>query len=164
MLPFHISLAVAALLCSLVAGLLVAFASVVMPGLAKLDNRGFLRAFQEVDRIIQNRQPVFMLLWVGSIAALLLSLGLGVVQLEGAQRLLLVAAGLAYLLGVQLPTMTINIPLNNRLQQLEIGALDPAGLAEARRGFEPRWNRWNEVRTVVATLASASLILLVLRL
>jgi hypothetical protein len=34
-------------------------AVVVMPGIRNLGNREFLRAFQEVDRIIQRGHPVF---------------------------------------------------------------------------------------------------------
>lgn len=60
--------------------------------------------------------------------------------------------------------MTINVPLNNQLQTLDLEAMSDDALAEARAGFEPRWNRWNQIRTVLATLASALLIVLVLRL
>ena len=56
---------------------------------------------------------MFVLVWVGSIVALVASAVLGIGQLEGAERLLMILAVLAYLLVVQLPTFTINIPLNN---------------------------------------------------
>ena len=52
-------LVLATFLCSLVAGLLFAFAVVVMPGLRSLDDGGFIRAFQAIDRVIQNNQPLF---------------------------------------------------------------------------------------------------------
>ena len=68
---FQLALILATLLCSLAAGLLFAFAIVVMPGIGSLNNRGFLRAFQLMDGMIQNNQPVFILVWVGSIMALL---------------------------------------------------------------------------------------------
>lgn len=164
MSPFSFALMTATLLCSLVAGFVLAFACVAMPGLGTLGDRDFLRAFQVVDRVIQNNQPVFMLVWVGSIVALVASGALGFRQLEGMDRLLLVGAVLVYLLGVQLPTMAINVPLNNQLQSLELGALDETALAEARLAFEPRWNRWNTIRTFLAALVSALLIILVLRL
>ncbi len=35
-----------------------------------LNDREFIRAFQVLDRVIQNRQPLFMLVWVGSVVAL----------------------------------------------------------------------------------------------
>ena len=72
---FEITLLVATLLCSLVAGLLFAFAVVTMPGLATLGDGEFLRSFQAIDRIIQNNQPVFLLVWMGSAVVLLASAG-----------------------------------------------------------------------------------------
>lgn len=161
---FQLSLTTATLLCSLVAGFVLAFACVAMPGLGTLNDRAFLHAFQVVDRVIQNNQPIFLLVWVGSIVALVASGLLGLGRLEGVDRWLLLAMVVVYLAGVQAPTLAINVPLNNQLQALDVQTLDETALAEARRAFEPRWNRWNVVRTVVAILVSATLILLVLRL
>ena len=63
---FDASLIVSALSCGLVTGFILTYAIVVMPGLAKLTDKNFLRAFQVTDEIIQNNQPLFMLIWVGS--------------------------------------------------------------------------------------------------
>ena len=161
---FQLTLIVAALLCSLVAGLVFAFAVVVMPGIKTLGDGEFLRAFQVIDRVIQNNQPLFLLVWVGSVVALLASAALGFGQLDGVGRLLVIAAVLVYLLGVQLPTVTINIPLNNIVQALEIDGMDPSAHEAARRAFESRWNTWNSIRTVLASLVSVLLIILLLRL
>ncbi len=65
---FQIALILATFLCSLVAGFLFAFALVAMPGIRSLNDREFIRAFQVMDRVIQDNQPVFMLVWVGSVA------------------------------------------------------------------------------------------------
>ena len=161
---FEITLMVAVFLCSLVAGFLFAFAVVVMPGIATLRDGELLRAFRVMDRVIQNNQPLFLLVWMGSAVALPVAAVLGFGQLDGAGRLLLVGSAAVYLLGVQLPTIAINIPLNNRVQSLEIDRLDETAQAAARREFEPRWNRWNSIRTVLACLVSVALILLLLRL
>ena len=161
---FQIALILAAFLCSLVAGFVFAFALVVMPGIRNLKDREFIRAFQVMDRIIQNNQPVFVLVWVGSVVALVTSAVLGFGQLDGAERLLIVFAALAYLFGVQLSTFTINVPLNNTLQALNLDAMDETEQAAARHDFEPRWNRWNSFRTVFASLASALLLVLLFRL
>jgi hypothetical protein len=63
-------LTLAAFLCSLVAGFLFAFAVVVTPGIRGLDDAGFLPAFQVIDRVIQNNQPLFIPVRVGSVLAL----------------------------------------------------------------------------------------------
>ena len=157
---FQAALILATFLCSLVAGLLFAFAIVVMPGIRSLNDREFIRAFQVMDRVIQNNQPIFMLVWVGSVVVLITSAVLGLGQLDGTGRLLIILATLVYLLGVQLPTVTINIPLNNKLQTLDVDAMNETAQKAARDDFEPRWNRWNSIRTVLASLASALLIIL----
>lgn len=161
---FELTLMVAIFLCSLVAGFLFAFAVVVMPGIGRLGDGEFLRAFQVMDRVIQNNQPLFLLVWIGSAVALLAAAALGFGRLDGAGRLLMIAAALVYLLGVQLPTVAFNIPLNNRLQTLEIDRLDETARAAARQRFEARWLYWNSIRTVLASLASVLLIVLLLGL
>ena len=159
----QIVLIVATFLCALVAGFLFAFAVVVMPGIHRLGNRDFIRAFQVIDGVIQRNQPLFLLVWVGSVASLVIAAILGFVQLEGAARLPIVVAALAYLFGVQLPTIRINIPLNNALQALNVESMSEAEREAARIGFERRWNRWNVIRTVIASLVSCALMALLLR-
>ena len=161
---FQATLILATILCSLVAGFLFAFAVVVMPGIRSLNDREFIRAFQVMDRVIQNNQPIFMLVWVGSVVVLITSVVLGIGQLDGGGRLLIIFATIAYLLGVQLPTITINIPLNNKLQTLDVDTINETQQKAARENFETRWNRWNSIRTVLSSLASALLIVLLFRL
>jgi uncharacterized membrane protein len=113
-----------------------------------------------MDRVIQNNQPVFMLVWAGSVLALLASAVLGFGQLDGTGRLLIIFATLAYLFGVQLSTVTINVPLNNRLQTLDVDGMNDSTRKAARKDFEPRWNRWNAIRTAFASLVSVLLMVL----
>lgn len=160
---YQVALLVATLLCSLVAGFLFSFATVVMPGIGRLNNREFLHAFQVMDRVIQNNQPVFTLVWIGSILAIITVAALGIKELNGAERLLIVVTTLTYLLGVQLPTVTINVPLNNKIQSLETDTADEATQIEARKSFESRWNRSNSIRTCLAVLVSILLLLQLLR-
>jgi uncharacterized membrane protein len=106
---FHLVLISAAFLCSLVAGFLFAFAAVVMPGIRSLDDSGFIRAFQVIDRVIQNNQPLFVVVWVASVLAVIAATVLGLWALAGIDRVLIVIAALVYLLCVQLPTIAINV-------------------------------------------------------
>lgn len=159
-----VAASIALLLCSLTAGFLFAFAVVVMPGLKALDDAAYLRAFQVVDRVIQDSQPLFMMLWVGSIIALLAALALGLGSLTGLDRLLVLGASVLYLGGVQVPTATVNIPMNHRVQSLNVDELDSGALLEARGAFEGRWNRWNAVRTGFATASVMLMLVLLARL
>lgn len=154
----------AALLVALVAGLLLIFAVVVMPGLATLDDGGFLRAFKAIDRVIQDSQPVFVLVWGGSIVAVLAAAALAATQSSGSIRVLVLTASAIYLLGVQALTFVNNIPLNNRLQRYDLDSMTADELAAARASFEPRWNRWNRLRTLVACLSSVLLLVALIQL
>jgi uncharacterized membrane protein len=114
-----------------------------------------------MDRVIQNNQPIFSLVWVGSIGALVISAVLGMGQLDLAGRLLILFAAIIYLFGVQLPTVKVNIPLNNKIQALDVDALSESTRKTVRKDFEPRWNLWNTIRTAHSGLVSALLIILI---
>ena len=161
--PFHVTLMLTIMLCSLVAGLLFGFAIVVMPGIAKLTDKEYLLAFKHMDGIIQNNQPPFILVWAGSILSIIITLILGMMDLSGTQIYLLVFASILYLFGVQLPTFRFNIPLNNSIQHLDIESLEESEATSSRVGFEIPWNRWNKIRTVNAILSVSMLLLLLIR-
>jgi uncharacterized membrane protein len=157
-LLFDSVLVFATLTTLLVTGLLFTFALLVMPGLGQLEDRAFLRGFQEIDRIIQNGHPVFVVVWLGSVVSVVAAAVMGFSQLDGLARGLLLAAAGFYLLGVQLPTMRGNVPLNNRLQTLELETMGQPELAEARQAFEPAWNRLNLFRTIIGVVVALLLI------
>ena len=161
---FQTVLILSAFLCSLVAGFLFAYAIVIMPGIKNLDDKDFIRAFQTTDRVIQNNQPIFILVWVGSAIAVIVSAVLGFWRLQGLDFFLLVLATLAYIFGVQLLTIVIHLPLNNRLQTLGVDTMNEADLKIARSEFEPRWNKSNLIRTVISSCVSVLLIILLFKL
>ena len=154
-------LIVSTLLCALVTGFIFTYAVVVMPGFAKLDDRDFIRAFQVTDGVIQNNQPLFMLAWVGSIVSVVATMILGFIEHHGIARWTVIAIGFVYLLGVQVITIRVHLPLNNRLQRLEIDEMDPESLSKERNKFETRWNYFNNIRTMIAFVVSFSLMLFI---
>ena len=160
---FTIVLLISILLIILVAGLLLTFAIIVMPGLATLSDRAYLIAFKSIDRIIQNGQIVFMIVWLGSIIGLIASIGLGWSRAPNLDRTLLLFALVTYVGGVMLPTMRFNVPANNRLQALDLSAMDDAAIQSERIRFEPDWLRWNLYRTNAAMLTSVLVLLVLLR-
>jgi uncharacterized membrane protein len=160
---FQTALILSAFLCSLVAGFLFAYAIVVMPGIKNLNDREYIRAFQVTDRIIQNNHPVFMLVWVGSAIAVIVSALFAIGKLQGVDLFLLALAALAYVLGVQVSTIAIHLPLNNKLQTLDVDAMNENDIKVARNNFESRWNTSNLIRTAIAGCVSVLLIILVFR-
>ena len=105
-----------------------------MPGIRSLNDHDFLQAFKVIDRVIQQQQPIFVLVWLGSILSLVTAALVGIVQFDGVNRLLIGIAAAIYLLGVQLPTFTINVPLNNQLQMLQLDVIsDRSVIADTRQ-------------------------------
>jgi uncharacterized membrane protein len=162
--PILAVLLLSIMFCSLVAGLLFGFAIVVMPGIAKLTDKEYLLAFKHMDGIIQNNQPLFVLVWAGSILSVMATLVLGMLNLSGSDVYLVFFASILYLFGVQLPTFRFNIPLNNSVQRLDVEGLEESGAALSRAGFEQPWNRWNQLRTVNAVGTVSILLSLLVRL
>ena len=138
------------LLCSLVTGFIFTYAIVVMPGLSKLKDKEFIRAFQVTDEIIQNNQPIFMLIWVGSIISVLSLMISSVIIIGISESLLTIIIGTIYLFGVQGVTIGIHLPLNNQIQKVNTEELDDQKLHEERLNFERKWNFFNNIRTIIA--------------
>ena len=157
-----ISLVFAVLTCSLVTGFIFTYAVVVMPGLSKLDDKEFLRAFQVTDGVIQNNQPLFMLTWVGSIISVLSVIVISLLSLGLSEAWKLIVVGLIYLLGVQGVTISIHLPLNNRIQAIDINNMNDQSLNEERTKFEMRWNYFNKIRTFIAFFTSLSFLLILI--
>jgi uncharacterized membrane protein len=160
-LLFIVALTAGTVLTGLVAGLLFAFAVITMPGIGTLGDREFIRAFQVMDAIIQDNHPLFMGAWLGSALLLIISVVLGFHRIPSDLWIPLAVATAVYVAGVEIPTVVINVPLNNAVQRLDTGNAPIETVIAARRDFEARWNRWNRRRTVVAIAVTATLVVLV---
>ena len=95
-----ISLFFSILLSALVTGFILIYALVIMPGLSKLDDKEFIKAFQVTDGIIQNNQPIFILIWVGSIMSVLSTIITSILSLGILDAWIIIFAGVVYLLVV----------------------------------------------------------------
>ena len=150
----NISLFFSTLLCSLVTGFILTYAIVVMPGLSKLDDKEFIKAFQVTDGIIQNNQPIFILIWVGSIISVLITIIISIFTLGILEGWKIIFVSLVYLIGVQAITIIIHLPLNRRIQKIDINSTNLQSLNEERKNFETKWNYFNNIRTVIAFLVT----------
>ena len=155
-----ISLIFSILSCSLVTGLIFTYAIVVLPGFSKLDDKEYLRAFQVTDEVIQNNQPLFMLTWIGSIISVLGAILASILSPELAKTWFVVLIGAVYLIGVQGITITIHLPMNNHIKDLNLDELDNQTLSKERLKLETKWNYFNNIRTGVGFFVSLSLLLI----
>lgn len=122
------------------AGTYYAWASGVMPGLARVDDKTFVSTMTNVNVAIVN--PVFMLTFLGAPALA----AMAVATTSGSARGWAIA-GLVLAIGTLVVTGAGNVPLNDAL----------AERGGTRVDFETAWVRWNVVRTVTSTGALACL-------
>ena len=135
--------------CALVTGFVFTYAVIVMPGLAKLTDKECIRAFQVTDALIQNNQPIFMIVWVGSVISVISTLIASLMGPYSVETVLVIIAGFVYLLGVQGLTVLVHLPLNRRIQTVNAEEWDASALREERLLFETRWIRFNWIRTLI---------------
>ena len=154
-----ISLIFSILSCSLVTGFIFTYAIVVLPGFSKLDDKEYIRAFQVTDEVIQNNHPLFMLTWIGSIISVLGAILASILSPDLGETWFIVLIGAVYLVGVQGITITIHLPMNNHIKDLNLDELDDQTLSKERLKLETKWNYFNNIRTGVGFFVSLSLLL-----
>ena len=145
-----ISLFFSILLSALVTGFILTYAIVIMPGLSNLDDKEFIKAFQVTDGIIQNDQPIFIIIWIGSIVSVLSTIITSILCLGILDAWLIIFVSVVYLLLVQGITILIHLPLNKSIQNIDINSSNFQTLSKERIAFEKKWNYFNNIRTVVA--------------
>jgi len=160
----EVSLILSILSCSLVTGFIFTYSVVVMPGFSKLNDKDFIRAFQVTDNIIQNNQPLFMLIWIGSILSVISTIVFSIFNINAGYSIFIIVTGFFYLIGVQGLTISIHIPLNNNIQKIDVDKEDELKLKEVRKEFEIKWNYYNRIRTVVAFTVTTLLMLILLNI
>lgn len=134
----------------LIAGLFAAFVYAVMPGLGQTDDKSFIASMQRINVVIVN--PLFLLPFFGGLVFTTVA---AVTYRDHRMFWWIVAAAVLYGVGL-LITMTLNIPLNNKLDAA--GDPDRIGdLRAVRDSFESSWVRWNIARAAVHTAAFAVL-------
>ena len=142
-------LLVASVLAGLQAGTYFTWATGVMPGLAKVDDRTFVSAVQQMNVAIVN--PLFLTTFLG---APLVSGAAIAVAGPSARPWAVAATVLAA--GTVAITMAGNVPLNDALAAA--GPVDRiSDLASVRADFETRWVRLNAARCLTSAGALGSL-------
>lgn len=149
----NIVLVIGGTLTGLIAGLLYAFNVAVVPALRSLNSKQHITTMQVINVKIKN--PVFMLSFLGPTILLPLAAFLH----RGAPEFpLLVAAALLHILGVNGVTIGGNLPLNDRLEKLDVNRLSEPEAERVRteyHGAGATWMRWHAVRTLAAITATA---------
>ena len=141
----HIVAIVLVLLTGLSAGLCFTWSNAITPGIGRLNDFGYLSAFQQMNKSIIN--PLFILVFFGPFFLGLINLYL-FKNASSPIIWLLIFAVAFYFFGVLLVTMFGNVPLNEILDQTDLGNATIEDLKLLRNRFETTWNRLHLIRTV----------------
>jgi uncharacterized membrane protein len=148
----NIVLVVAGTLSGLLAGVYYTFNIAIVPALRHVKGTQHIAVMQAINLKIKN--PVFFLSFMGSAALLPLAAFL---HRGTAQFPLLVVASALHIVGSIGVTGGGNIPLNDRLDQVDTTRIFEAEANAIREEFQGRGSRWmrlHAVRTLAATLAT----------
>ncbi|PZG32373.1 hypothetical protein C1I98_29495 [Spongiactinospora gelatinilytica] len=139
-----------------VAGVFYAFSVSVMRGLDAIDPREAARAMRSINRKILD--PLFLGPFMGAPVLAAATGGLLLTLDRTDAVIAFFAAAAVYAFGTFLPTVVINVPMNEALARASVPD-DAGGAAALWAGYSPRWTRWNTIRTVagVACLLLAGL-------
>ena len=137
----------AVILTGLSAGFFYAWSVSVIPGTKKVDGTVYLETMQSINRAILN--PAFFLIFFGSL--IFLSIG-SLYQFNTGKTTFwfMLAASLLYLIGTVGVTGLGNVPLNNKLDALNLNEMSPQKQLEFRNYYEKNWNRLHLIRTIFA--------------
>lgn len=151
--PVTMLLWFAAVGCGLIAGVYFTFSTFVMTALSRIPDAVGIAAMQSINRVIL-RSLFLPLFFATSIAAALLAL-LAAFQWEAPGSRWMLAGGLAYVVTMFLCTVIFNVPLNDVLERQDAAS---AGAQTVWADYLRDWMRWNHVRTIGSTLATAAFI------
>lgn len=154
----RVALVVGVVTCGVMTGLLFAFSGSVLAGMNTIAPAHSIRAMQTMNTALLN--PFFGLAFFGStLSAAYLGVRALLRDPSPSRTLLLVGAAF-FVIGVFLVTITVNVPMNNRLQRFDG---DQLRAAEEWRRFSGRWLLVNHLRTLDGAIATIAFSLALLR-
>lgn len=151
---FYALLQITILAYALIGGVFLAFSDFIMRALARTGGAGGFDAMQVINREVFRW--VFMALFLGLAPMSLLISAYGAIHVGGGPGMLMLLAGLIYLIGCFGVTVRCNVPMNETLAGMEASA--EITRAYWTDTYLPRWTFWNSVRTLACGIAAALLL------
>ncbi len=139
----------------LTAGLCFTWSNAVVPGIARLDDMSFLRAFQSMNRVIINGG--FGIVFFGPV--ILLFLNSYLFRNNPSSFWLFLIAAILFFVGIGFVTILGNVPLNELLDKSNLETFSNIELQALRNKFEKPWNRWHAIRTLTSFCAFVLLLI-----
>jgi uncharacterized membrane protein len=132
------------------AGLCFTWTNAITPGIGKLNDLGFLKSFQEMNRTLLN--PLFFTVFFGPFFLNLINLYL-FKDMDTSFIWLLIIATVLYFLGVVIVTIAGNVPLNELLDKTDLTTAIADDLKQLRETFEVKWKRLHLIRTITSMVS-----------
>jgi len=134
---------------ALVGGVFQAFSDFVMRGLIAASPKSGAQSMQMLNRTVFR--SVFLVMLIGLAPVSFVVAVYAYFALDALVAYWLVAAAAIYIITVFMVTVVGNVPMNNRLDALE---LDSAEAMAFWQHYSVRWTQWNHIRTLGAILAA----------
>ena len=138
----------AMLLFGLIAGFFYAFSVDVMRGLNTIDPLEAIHAMQGINTEVRN--PVFFVtFFMTPVIALAAA---AVLHTTGSKlaAIIMICAAVLYIAGAFMPTVLINVPMNEALGALVVTPGDQ-NIADIWEDYSSRWTFWNTARMIVSS-------------
>ncbi len=152
-----IILVLAILFTGLMAGIFFIWTNAVTPGIGKLNDMGYLRALQSMNRIILNTS--FRIVFIGAVIAVALVPLFYYKTFPNYIFWTFIAVFIIYWIGVFAVTFLGNIPLNRMLDNTNLETISIENAKTLRIAIETKWNNLNLIRTITSTISFLLLIL-----
>jgi uncharacterized membrane protein len=150
--PLYVLTLMTALGCGVIAGVLFAFSSFVMKGLARVPPALGIASMKSVNAAAVT--PAFMTALFGTAAACLAVIVCSILSWHQPYAGYLLSGGLLYLLGAIGMTITFHVPRNQALDRVRPDSPDAAGHWNR---YVTTWTAGNHVRAAAALAAAAIL-------
>ena len=141
---------------ALVAGLMFAFSTSVMPALRRRPDAEGIAVMQAMNSAILN--PLFGLVFSGTTVLCVVLAATAPFTTDESHATLRGLGSALYVLGTFGVTMVANVPMNNALDAVEPGSDEGATYW---RTYLRQWTAWNHLRALLGTAAAVLLILAV---
>lgn len=157
---FNLILLLATFLNGLLAGVFFVWTNAITPGIGHLSDVNYLRSFQSMNRTMLN--PLFYIVFFGTVAFTPIAAFYRYFGQDNYIFWLLILVFISYGLGVIGVTFLGNIPLNNRLEKLDLENLKAFEVKQFRISYEAKWNTLHLIRTFTSSITFFILLLICL--
>lgn len=144
-LPFLVCLG-----AGIVGGVFFAFSTFVMKALIELPASHGIAAMQRINVVVLN--PLFLGIFVGTAVLAGICIFAGFFPWGATRSMLLLAAGLSYLVGSFGVTAAFNVPRNERLARMDADSEEAVAYWPV---YVREWLFWNHVRTAASLVSAA---------